>query len=275
MTLLLGVDFTSAPSTRKPVTVARGRLKGRVLQVQRIDALPTLAAFEDLLREPGPWLGGFDFPFGLPRGFVADLGLGADAATVAAEVHRRWPTRRQWQAAIDAWNGARTPRGPLPHRPCDGAMPGISSTSPLQTRYVPVAYMYYEGFARLVAAGVHLPALHAGDPQRVALEAYPGLLAHGLIGRRSYKNGDDAPRRAARADLLQALAEGRGRLGLRVQWPVDLAQPLQDDAAGDRLDAVLALVQAAWCSRQPGLGLPAGVHPVEGWIATVPAVSPS
>lgn len=272
---LLGVDFSSAPSARKPVTVARGRLKGRVLSLQRIDALPTLAGFEALLREPGPWLGGFDFPFGLPRGFVADLGLGTAAAAVVAEVHRRWPTRRQWQAAIDAWNGARQPRGPLPHRPCDGALPGISSTSPLQTRYVPVAYMYYEGFSRLVAAGVHLPPLHAGDVQRVALEAYPGLLAHELLGRRSYKNGDDEPRRAARAELLQAMAEGRGRLGLRVALPAGLAEALQADVSGDRLDALLALVQAAWCSRQPGLGLPPGVHPVEGWIATAPALSPS
>ena len=59
---LIGVDFTSAPTVKKPITVARGRLQGTRVSLQRVDALPSLAAFEALLREPGPWLGAFDFP---------------------------------------------------------------------------------------------------------------------------------------------------------------------------------------------------------------------
>jgi hypothetical protein len=43
---------------------------------------------------------------------------------------------------------------------------------------------------------------------------------------------------------------------------------LVDDASGDRLDAVLCLVQAAWAAAQPGYGMPADVDPVEGWIVT-------
>ncbi|MDE2158304.1 MAG: DUF429 domain-containing protein, partial [Burkholderiales bacterium] len=64
---LLGVDFSSAPSRRKPITAAHGELVGTVLRLQRVDALPTLADFEALLAAPGPWFGAFDFPFGLPR----------------------------------------------------------------------------------------------------------------------------------------------------------------------------------------------------------------
>jgi len=41
-----------------------------------------------------------------------------------------------------------------------------------------------------------------------------------------------------------------------------------DDASGDRLDAALCLVQAAWASLQPGYGLPKEVDAVEGWITT-------
>ena len=41
-----------------------------------------------------------------------------------------------------------------------------------------------------------------------------------------------------------------------------------DDASGDRLDAVLCLVQAAWAAAQPGCGMPADMDPVEGWIVT-------
>lgn len=49
----------------------------------------------------------------------------------------------------------------------------------------PVAFMLHAGVPRLLAAGVDLPGLHAGDRGRVALEAYPGLLARELIARRS------------------------------------------------------------------------------------------
>ncbi|MCB1983318.1 MAG: hypothetical protein KDF63_15895, partial [Rhodoferax sp.] len=39
-----------------------------------------------------------------------------------------------------------------------------------------------------------------------------------------------------------------------------------DDASGDRLDAVLCLVQAAQAAARPGWGMPQAVDPVEGWI---------
>lgn len=264
-TQLIGVDFTSAPTRRKPVTAARGLLQGTMLKLQRLDALPTLAGFEALLAEPGPWLGAFDFPFGLPREFVDALGLGASAAAVSAELHRRCAGRMDFRALVDAWSGARPPGRRLVHRATDTAMAGVQSTSPLQTRYVPVGFMYFEGLSRLLAAGVHLPALHLGDPARVALEAYPGWLAHELIGRRSYKNSDAADRLIARKDLVDALEQGRWR-GLRIRLTHAQREALVDDASGDRLDAVLCLLQAGWAATQPGHGTPAAVDPVEGWI---------
>ena len=45
-------------------------------------------------------------------------------------------------------------------------------------------------------------------------------------------------------------------------------ESLVDDASGDRLDAVLCLVQAAWAAGQPGYGMPPDADPVEGWIVT-------
>ena len=127
---------------------------------------------------------------------------------------------------------------------------------------------------RLIAAGVHLPGLHSGDPRRVALEAYPGLLARELIGRRSYKS-DDAARQTperliARKALVSALELGRTRLGLRLKLSHAQRDALVDDASGDSLDAVLCLVQAAWAEREgaPAYGLPADTDPLEGWIVT-------
>jgi Protein of unknown function (DUF429) len=265
---LLGIDFTSAPSRRKPITVARGQRSGAVLRLERVDLLPTLADFEALLNEAGPWLGAFDFPFGLPRAFVDALGLGNSTAAVMAGLQARCANRMAFRALVDAWGNARPAGQRLLHRRTDGAMPGISSTSPLQTRYVPVGFMYYEGLSRLLRAGVTLPGMHAGDTARTALEGYPGWLAFELIGRRSYKNADSADRLIARKDIVDALEQGRTRLALRLKLSHAQREALVDDASGDRLDAVLCLMQAGWALAQPGFGVPEGVDPVEGWIVS-------
>lgn len=266
----LGVDFTSAPRRAKPITVARGRLDGVRVRLDRVDRLESLRAFEDLLLEPSPWTGGFDFPFGLPRELVEALG---------------WP--REWRACIEhyarldratirdtfaAFCAARPAGSKFAHRACDrpaGSSPSMKWVNP------PVAFMLHAGVPRLVAAGVRLPALHHGDPARVALEAYPGLLARELIGTRSYKSDaraqQTAARLIARKDLLDALEQGRTRLGLRIVLSHAQRDALVADAAGDLLDAVLCLVQAAWAGTRPGWGLPARVDPLEGWIVSAAA----
>ena len=268
---LLGVDFSSNPSRRKPITVAHGSLRGAALKLERIDELSTLPTFEQLLQEPGPWLGGFDFPFGLPRAFVDDLVLGSDAASVIEAVHQRCASRMAFRDLVDRWGNARPPGQRLVHRVTDQALQGLSSTSPLQTRYVPVGFMYFEGLWRLLRAGLRLPGLRAGDEQRIALEAYPGALAHELIGRRSYKNSAEADRLIARKEIVDALEQGRTRLGLRCRFSHAQRDALTSDISGDRLDAVLCLVQAAWALREPGFGLPADMDPIEGWILTARA----
>jgi len=265
---LIGVDFTSAPSRRKPITVARGRVQGAVLRFEGLAELSDFASFDALLASPGSWLGAFDFPFGLPRAFVDAQQLGRRTDEVITQLHRRCARRMDFRALVDAWGHLRPAGQRLVHRATDGAMPGISSTSPLQTRYVPVGFMYYEGLSRLVRAGVTIPLMHAGDPVRVAVEGYPGLLAFELVGRRSYKNQDAPDRLIARKDLVDALEQGRTRLGLRLKLTHAQRDHLVDDSSGDRIDAVLCLMQAAWAGTQPGFGLPEGFDPVEGWIVT-------
>lgn len=267
-TELWGVDYSSAPTRKKPIVVARGRLAGAVLRLQRLEMLATQAAFEAVLAESGPWLGAFDFPFGLPRPFVQALQLGERAADVIQELQRRCPTRMAFRALVDAWGNTRPAGQRLVHRATDATLPGISSTSPLQTRYVPVGFMYYEGLSRLIASGAHLPGLHTGDERRIALEGYPGLLAHELIGRRSYKNDESSERLLARKEIVEALEQGRTRLGLRLKLTPAQAGDLVADASGDKLDAVLCLVQAAWAAGQPRYGQPAAFDAVEGWITT-------
>jgi hypothetical protein len=120
-------------------------------------------------------------------------------------------------------------------------------------------------------AGVTIPGVHDGDPGRVVVEAYPGLLARALIGRCSYKQDSRARQTAerdqARRALLQAILDGAARptYGVSVQAPSALA----DDPMGDALDALLAAIQAAWAwtRRADGYGRPSALDPLEGWIA--------
>lgn len=265
--LLAGIDFSCNPSRTKPITIATGHLVQARLVVDAMAEIATLADFEDWLRTSGPWLAGFDFPFGLPRAFVDAHAFGTSAAEVIAAVRRRCPTRMAWRALIDTWGNAQPAGARLLHRRTDTASE-VRSTSPMQTRYVPVGLMYYEGVARLIDAGVTIPCLcHAGAPARIALEAYPRRLAQALVERRSYKNSALDDRRAAREAIVAGLEGGRARFGFALACEAALRASLVDDSSGDRLDAVLCLAQAAIASRRERYGLPVDVDPVEGWIA--------
>ena len=272
--LLAGIDFTSRPTRRKPITVAIGERCDSVVRLVRVDEHPQFDGFAAWLRTAGPWLGAFDFPFGLPRELVTTLGW----PTVWLPLMQHYATlsREQIRASFAAFCDARPVGGKFAHRACDipaGSSPSMKWVNP------PVAYMLHAGVPLLLEAGVHLPALHDGDPSRVALEAYPGLLARELIGHRSYKSDEKArqtpERLIARKDLLEALEQGRTRLGLRLRLTHAQRDALVADASGDKLDAVLCLVQAAWASGAPNHGLPAGVDPLEGWIVSAASPVPS
>ncbi|GAC1359227.1 MAG: hypothetical protein NVSMB34_14200 [Variovorax sp.] len=272
--LLFGCDVSSAPRARKPIVVAHGD----VVDAERVvlaglQRFATLDAWSEWLQATPDWVGGFDFPFGLPRELVE---------------HLHWPL--QWHALMAryaslsradirdtfaAFCAARPPGGKFAHRATDapaGSSPSMKWVNP------PVAFMLHAGVPPLLAAGASLPGLHAGSREgRIALEAYPGLLARELIGRRSYKS-DDLPKQtperlAARTDLLAALEAGATRLGLRLELTAPRRAELLADARGDHIDAVLCLMQAAWSLQRagspgPGYGLPERFDPLEGWIVT-------
>ncbi len=243
---------------------------------------------------------GCDFPFGLPRPFVDALAahgpeplrsaLSADLTqpsqapvdTLIHGLHAHVGDRAGFQRLIDGWgvgwHADRAPGSKLIHRPTDAALPGLHSTSPLQTRYVPVGKMYFEGLSRLVRADLTLPGQRHGRPRHVAIEAWPGLLAAQVFGQvfgqaRSYKSDTDATpeRLIARMALIDALEQGRTPWGLRLKLRPAQREHLVQDPKGDRVDAVLCLLQAAWAHQQAEAGdahwgLPAHFDPVEGWI---------
>jgi len=266
---LAGIDFTSRPTRRKPITVALGTLVHGVVTLRQMHAHASFESFAAWLHEPGPWIGGFDFPFGLPRELVESLGWPREWLPLMH--HYTGFTREEIRTTFAAFCAARPVGGKFAHRACDG--PARSSPS-MKWVNPPVAYMLHAGVPLLLDAGVHVPGHHAGDANRVALEAYPGLLAREAIGRRSYKS-DEAVRQTperllARKDVVETLVQGGTRLGLRLRASHAQREALVDDACGDRLDAVLCLMQAAWASTQPGYGVPPGVDAVEGWIISAP-----
>lgn len=273
-TLLLGCDFSSAPSARKPIVLALGRATADGVALLGFERFAALEDWRQWLADAPAWIGAFDLPFGLPRELIAHLGWPMQWRPLIA--HYAGLDRALIRETFAAFCAARPVGGKFAHRATDapaGSSPSMKWINP------PVAFMLHAGVPRLLAAGAALPGLHvpAGVASRIALEGYPGLLARELIGRRSYKSDDAAlqtgERRAARAQLLAALERGTTRLGLRLVVGDAQRDPLLADARGDCLDAALCLVQAAWgatrrTSAGPGYGLPAAMDPLEGWIVT-------
>ncbi|MBO9679194.1 MAG: DUF429 domain-containing protein [Acidovorax sp.] len=274
--LLIGCDFSSSPSRRKPIVLAQGHRQGARVVLAGLERFESLEAFGRWLAAPRAWVGGFDLPFGLPRALVQALGWPLDWEACMA--HYRGLERGQIRDAFAGFCAARPEGAKFAHRATDG--PAGSSPS-MKWVNPPVAYMLHAGVPLLLDAGVHLPGLqagpHADGGQRVALEAYPGLLAREVLRRRSYKSDDKAKhtpeRLIARKDLLSALEIGRTRLGLRLVLSPAQHDALAQDASGDSLDAALCLLQAAWGQWRHAegdalYGLPSGLDPLEGWIVT-------
>jgi hypothetical protein len=264
---IYGVDFTCAPRRAKPITAAVGLLAEGTLRVQQVERLASFAEFEALLARPGPWVGGFDFPFSLPRELVEDLGWPRQWPALVA--HCAALTRLELRAALDAYRNTRAAGSRYAHRATDHP---AGSSSPMKLVNPPVALMFHEGAPRVLAAGVHVPALSIGDRTRIALEAYPGLLVRKHLGlRASYKSDtrreQTRGRRAVRAQVVAALKKGQA-LGVRLRMPPALDKLVLEDGSGDLLDAAICAVQAAWAATRPDYGIPASAPAGEGWIIT-------
>lgn len=271
---IYGLDFTSTPTRAKPITCAVCTLDNGRLTMERSDSFDSLGGFEAFLREPGPWVAGFDFPFAQARKFLAGIGWPGMETWAGYVGHVSTLSRAQFRNDLTAYKASR-PAGDKHHRrTVDGR---CRSQSPQTLDYTPVGLMFHEGAPRLLAAGVHLPGLRPGDRARVCIEAYPGIVARDLIGRVTYKADDPAKQTgaqaAARRHLLAALRGEAGRQrfdGITVHAPLDVAA----DPTGDRLDALICAVQAAWAYRQGFTdGGPPHADPLEGWIAD-PAALP-
>ena len=262
--LLHGVDFTSAPRKAKPITLASGRLHDDVLILESLQTLPDFDSFSAWLAQPGPWVGGFDFPFSLPRELIELLGWPAHWPALIS--HYAALSREEIRETFQAVCNARPAGNKFLHRATDLL---AKSSSSMKWVNPPVAYMLHAGAPLLLSAGVTIPLMHNADLTRIALEAYPGMVARSITPE-SYKNDNKAmqtpERRVARLSIVKALEKGDHPKQIRLDAGAFRRQ-LLDDGSGDLLDAVLCMVLAAWGwqRRDSDYGLPPH-DPLEGWI---------
>ena len=247
-----------------------------IYQLDEIRGLVSLKGYEAFLQESGPWLGGFDLPFGQPRTLIEHEGWPTD-----------WPKFVQFFCAqpratlrdtFKRWCDARPSGDKFAWRRADkpaGSSPAMRWTNP------PVAWMMHAGIARMLDAGLVFPAHRHGTTSghervatehRIALEAYPGFTAR-KVCRTSYKSdatANQTPERAAnRRAILRALVAGEAGLDIGLEITPAWSRRLLADGSGDLLDAVICGLQAGHAATLPEYGLPADLDPLEGWIASV------
>ena len=251
---------------RKPITCLECRLDGNKLEAGELIEWQDFHSFEEALSKSGPWIAGIDFPFGQSRKFIENIGW-PDTWQGYVE-HVGSLGRKSFRSILDDYRTNR-PAGDKEHRRDTDIK--AESISPQKLYGVPVGLMFFEGAPRLLEAGVTIPGIQQGDPQRIVVEAYPGVLARSLIGRRSYKQDTKKKQTQdqydARKELLEKIT-GNGVLktyGLKVT----ASESLADDPGADHLDALLCAIQAgwAWMHRDNNYGASSSVDSLEGWIA--------
>ena len=265
---IFGVDFTSAPSSRKPITYAVCELRGRQLHHIESRRLKSFKEFKAFLRTPGPWVAGFDFPFGQPRKLIDNLQWDPDWESYVSFLSKK--EMEDWDQLLREYRSQR-PKGDKQHlRETDRR---AQSKSPMMMYGVPVGKMFFEGAHRLLESGVSIIPCRPTASDGVALEAYPAQVARHWVGRRSYKaddkNKQTLERRAARQEIVEGLRDEAVKYyGIEVRVRDSLARDMVTDPTGDTLDGLLCAVQAAtaYTRRNEGWGVPENVDACEGWI---------
>ena len=139
---------------------------------------------------------------------------------------------------------------------------------------VPVGKMFYQGAPRLLVSGVSVEPCRPTKDTRVAVEAYPAVVARRFIARASYKNDESRKQTPAQRAARKELVDGLRSEALRHEYGFIVAMEEQwerifiDDVLGDALDSLLCAVQAAWAhtKRDENYGVPEECDPNEGWI---------
>ncbi len=268
-TKILGLDFTSAPKPSKPITAASAVLAGGDLCIDSARPLKSFKDFEEQLAAPGPWVAGIDLPFGQPRRLICALGWPQSWPAYVRHVEKM--EKDEFVCEIRAYQEKRL-KGHKEHKRITDEC--AKSLSPMKLYGQPVGKMFFEGAPRILRSGASIVPCAPNDGDRVIVEAYPALVAIAMAGTKSYKNDKPANQTPEHKDARRRIVDGllgarcRETYGivLRLDAKAPTPRDLIDDPTGDRLDAVLCVLQAAWSSTQCNYGVPESCDALEGWI---------
>jgi hypothetical protein len=266
---IYGLDFTSAPSRRKPLIALGCTLDRDVLRVEDSEKMTDFADFESFLQRQGPWVCGMDFPFGQPRSLVSALGWPAGWEGYVGKVARL--SREEFENAIRADMARRSAGSKYHYRLADRRS---RSSSAMMLFRVPVGKMFYRGAPRLLASGVSVEPCRPNQDTRVAVEAYPAVVARRFLAHTSYKNDERRKQTAAHRSTRERLVAGlesqtlKEAYGFTVAMDGSWREELVRDPVADALDSLLCAVQAAWAytMRDETYLVPPECDPDEGWI---------
>lgn len=270
---VLGFDFTSAPSQRKPITLATGTLNKGKLEIETIDSLESFQIFEDRLSGPSCWIAGLDFPFGQPRKLVENLGWPLDWTSYVGNLSNLG--RPAFQQLLNDYREGQ-PKGDKHHLRATDRL--ACSCSPMMLSGVPVAKMFFEGAHRLLCSEANIvPCRLKATEERIAVEAYPKLVVAKCVAACPYKTDSKNKQKVEHGDTRRRIVNALRSMylsslyGFQVVLKEEYAELAVDDPTGDRLDAILCAIQAAWAYEQREsasypYGVPVDCDKLEGWI---------
>jgi hypothetical protein len=269
---LVGVRFSSAKPPN-PTHIAWGSDRGGALVVDGIDRVG--ATFAERLARGAPRVLAVDAPLGVPVGLARDLvGMVLNGSQVLHQLAASAPSLvdARWAAFAASHAGALRHTEAITH----GA---TSITAPR-----PPSWRSLGAFARALAPVRNhvnvLPfdTLEFTPGRPLVIEVLPASMLR-LLGlpytlhRAAPVDGGASLTEvtAERYGVIRALPEAVSALGLRLELPAPVANACAQDAAGDALDAVLALLAAhlgarGYWTQAPLTGPNAAKVLVEGWI---------
>ncbi|MEI7576256.1 MAG: DUF429 domain-containing protein [Armatimonadota bacterium] len=244
-----GVDFSSAPSSMKPIVIvsANGPVADCVTKIH------SLTEFETWLKT-AEGIVGIDSPFGYPVEFCGTLFPEMDWNGIAKELGRIAPDQslRVLEERVTAFREVRPLGTKEPKRLTDQHSNAFSS---MKFGRPPVGRMAARLLPILERSAHSILPVRPKDSQTTVVEVFPGKLVRDAIGRESYKaeKGNE--------EIRQTIFE---RLGLKAS--PDVREAAIRDSEGDVLDALIAVDQIrAWYSN--GCQMPTlPITKLEGWI---------
>lgn len=263
-----GIDFTSAPGHRKPITCADCTLENGFLHFDDIKYMETFDQFDEFLTNGTKWIAGMDFPFGQPRKLICDLEWPLSWKDYVGVIDKMG--KLKFEETIKEYRQQK-PKGKKHHlRETDKK---ANSCSPMMLYGVPVGKMFFQGAPRLLNSGVSILPCHKNGSQRIVVEAYPKLVAKKLIIKPQYKNDTKKKQTSQLRDTRQEIVKKlksdciKSFYGFDVAFKEDFAAKMIHDPTGDYLDAFLCAIQAGWAyeNRERGYGIPEEFE-LEGWI---------